>query len=133
MGNRRIHPEEIMQRVAIFHLGQTTDHKRTGILRTEKLDLGYPVQELLPFFLRRLLACVCRRHVMSLHAGERLLPPFAGGCVAGVLERRQEINATLPFLLPVTLRAVGRHEGRDAITKGLLSIGLQRGEIPGFA
>src|SRR5688572_5568144 len=102
-----------MQRVAIFHLGQTTDHKRTRVLRAEKLDPGDPVQKFVTFLLRWLLLRVLRRHVMGFHGGYRLLPPFAGRSFAGVLEGRTEVDSALLSILPVTTRAVVVHEGRD--------------------
>ena len=84
-----------MQRVAILHLGQTTDHKRTRILRAEKLDLADPIQKLLTLLIRWLLVRVLWRHVVGFHDGKRLLPPMAGRSFAGVLEGGSEVDATL--------------------------------------
>ena len=67
---------------------------------------------------------------MRPHAGERLLPPFAGSCDAGILERGFEVDPTLLFLLPVTVRAIGPDKGGDPVTKRILSIGAKRSEIP---
>src|SRR4051794_22635406 len=72
---------------------------------------------------------VLRRHVMRLHHGERLLPPSAGRSLAGVLERRSEVDSGLLFLFPVTTRAVGVHEWANHLFEGLPGISLQLGEI----
>ena len=130
ISDRRIHPKEITQGVAILHLGQAADHKRTGILRAEKFDLANPVEELLPLLLRRLPVRLFRRHVMGLHVRLRLLPVLAGGRAPGVLERGLVVEAPLRFLIPMTLRAVGVHEGGDPLMKGLFGLGLLRRELP---
>src|SRR2546427_658008 len=118
-----------MQRVAILHFGQTTDHKRTRILRAEKLDLAEPVQKLLTLRIRWLRILVIRRHVVGFHLGQRLPPPFAGRSFAGPLERRFEVDSALLSFLPVTTRAVGVNEWGDNLFEGLPSIALQPGKI----
>jgi len=128
-GDSRINAKEIVQGVAILRLGQTADHEGTRILCAEKFDLGKPVQELLPLLIRGLLVRFLRRHVVGLHVGERLQPPFAGGGVAGVLECWLEVDSAFPFLASVTFHAIGRDEWGDAIPKGLSGVGLKRGEM----
>src|ERR1041384_2024892 len=118
-----------MQRVAILRLRQTPDHKWPRILRAEKLDLADSVQKPLTLLFRRLLTLVLGRHFTGRHAGERLLPPFAGGGFAGVLERGQEVDSTLLSPLPVTVPAVGLDERGDALTKSPFRIGRERGEF----
>src|SRR5437879_6441642 len=124
-----------MQRVAILHLGQTTDHKRTRVLRAQKLDLADPVQKLLTLLIRWELIRAVRRHVVGFHLGQRLLPLFARRSFSGPLERRLEVDSALLFFLPVTARAVGVNEWGDNLFEALPGIGLQGGKIrivPGF-
>src|SRR5436190_1275192 len=118
-----------MKRVAILLLGQTTDHKQTRILRTEKLDLADPFQKLLTLLIRWLLVLVFRRHLVGFYHGNRLFPPFAGGSFAGLLECWSEVDSALLSILPVTARAVGFHEWRDHVFEGLPGIDLQCLEI----
>jgi hypothetical protein len=44
-------------------------------------------------------------------------------------ERRLKIDAPFLLILAVATNAVGFDEGGDALLKGLLSVGLKRGEI----
>src|SRR4051812_3238477 len=96
-----------MQRVAIFHLGQTADHKQTWIFRTQELDLADPVQEFLTLLIRWLLVRVFRRHIVRLHDRHRLLPPFGRRSLTGLLERWSEVDSTTLPILPMTTHAVG--------------------------
>src|SRR6185295_11086303 len=104
ISDRSIHTQEIMQRVAIFHLGQTPDHKRTGILRAEKL---------LALLIRWLFLRFFRRHFVRFHDSQRLFPPFAGGTFAGFLKGWRKVDSALLPVLPVTARAIGVHEWSD--------------------
>src|SRR5689334_87537 len=95
-----------MQRVAILHLRQSTDHKRPGILWAEKLELPNRFQKFLALLIRGLLRLVVGWHVVRPHNAERLLPSPGGRCSAGVFERGSEVDpAPLP-ILAVATRAV---------------------------
>src|SRR5579859_8017542 len=118
-----------MQCVAILHLGQTTDHKRTRIFRAQKLDLADPVQKLVTLLSHWLLVRIFRRHFVGFHDGKRLLPPLAGSTFAGLLERWSEVNSTLLSILPVTARAVSVDEWSDHLFEGPLCIDLLRDEL----
>ena len=117
-----------MQGVSILDLGQTTDHKQTGILRTEKLDLANPALKLLALFLRWLLVLVLRRHFMRLHIGKRLPPKLTGYGVPGIFKCRLKVDRALAPPVPVTLNAVILNERSDSFIKGLFGISLQHSE-----
>ena len=128
-GDCRVDAEEIVQRVAVFRLGQATDHKGTGVLRAEKLDLADPVEKRFSLGVGRLFRRVLRGHVVGLDVGEGLLPPLAEGRVAGGLECGFEVDPALGFPVAVTVQAIRADKGCDLIAKGFFRLGLQRGKF----
>src|SRR5437899_928343 len=118
-----------MQRVGILHPGQTSDHKRTRILRAQKFDFTDPVEKFLTLLIRGLLLRAIRRHVVSSHFGQRLPPPFTRRSFAGVLEGGCEVDSALLFLFPMTARAVSINEWGHDLFEGLSGVGLQCGKI----
>jgi len=127
--DRRIHTEEIVQGIAVLDLGEASNHEQPGILPAEELDPADPIQKRLTLCVGWLLLGIGRRHVVGLHIGGRLLPPFCDGRLAGMAERRLKIDAPFLLILAVATNAVGFDEGGDALLKGLLGVGLKRGEI----
>ena len=118
-----------MQRVAVFRLGQATDHKGTGVFRAEKLDLADPVEKRVSLGVGRLFRRVLRGHVVRLDVGEGLLPPLAEGCVAGGFEGGFEVDAALGFPVAVTVQAIRADKGCDLLAKRFFRLGLQRGKF----
>ena len=127
--DRRSHSEDVPQRIAIFHLGQPTDHKRPRVLRAEIFDRPHPVDEHLPLLILRLLVRVARRHVVRLHIGQCLLPFLGRGGNSRSHQRRCKVDASLHSMNSMTIRAVRLEEGGDAILENFLRLRLPGGEI----
>ena len=129
-GDGGVDAKKSVQRIAVLHLGEAANHEEPGILSTQVFDLVDPIQKRLTFGVGRLLFGVGRRHVVSLHVGGRLLPPFGDGRIARMAERRLKIDPSLLLVLPMAADAVGLDEGSDTLLEGLLGVGLKRGKIP---
>ena len=127
--DRRIYSKQIVQRIPILDLGQAANHEQPRILAAEELDPVDPIQKRLSLGFGGLFFGFRRRHVVGLHVGGRLLPPFGDGRLAGMAERGLKIDAPFLLILTVAANAVGFDEGGHALLKGLLGFGLKRGEI----
>ena len=125
IGDRRVDPEEIPQRVAVFGLGQPPDDEGSGILVAEVLQLRQPLAEHAAVGLVR-LGGAFGRHVMDLHAGVRSLPLFGEGRVPGGLECGCEIDST-PGWPPALVAgdAIGIDKRHNAVAEVLVRVSLQ--------
>ena len=128
-GDCRVDAVEIVQRVAVFRLGQATDHKGTGVFRAEKLDLADPVEKRVSLGVGRLFRRVLRGHVVRLDVGEGLFPALAEGCVAGGFEGGFEVDPALGFPVTVTVKAIRADKGRDLLAKRFFRLVLQHGKF----
>ncbi len=133
VGDLWIDAEEIVEGIAILHLGEATHDEGAGIFVAEILDGGDGIDEVIALLVGGLIVRIVGRHVVSHDVGEGFFPLAEVGAGAGVFQCRVEIESALHASLSVAFQAVFGDERSDLGFENLLCVVLLRRNCGGCA